>query len=662
MPSGRCRTLGREGRLAIHSAAKRLGWKELAACALVTFMLGCAGASRRTVQVRPPSSTSPRPLPHIALVGLPLAPPGQPPQLVAAARPAVDILIEQVEEAFHRGEADYQAGRLPQARQEFDGAIHRLMDSGLNFSADPRLEPLMDHLVSTLHEYQMKVDEQGVQSETGDQEQATESVQPGSPIEEINAAAANLPPNPELDQKAASELLHVPHDLPLTVNAAVLQYLNYFQTPRGRKIIEHSLARAGRYQAMVKQVLKEEGLPQDLMYLPLPESGYQPRALSRKGARGLWQFMPSTGRLYGLEINRWEDERMDPVASTRAAAEHLRDLYQIFHDWYLVLAAYDTGPLNVARAIERTGYADFWQLYKMNAFVAETKNYVPIMLAMTMVAKDPSLYGVVVSDPEKPLRTDSFEPGRQIDLRLVADAIGVKVEELEDLNPALTGVVTPENNPNFKLRIPAGIKAHLQAMLATIPSSRWVGWRLYRADGGESLGSVAEHYHVRLASLAEANDLSTDDTLTAGKVLMVPAPPLHRVIYYRVRRGDTVGGIAGRYRVSESNLRLWNHLRSNLIRIGQELRIYVATPDGHLERVSERRRVSSGRMEREADPAASQTGRRRPAASVHIVRPSETLWSIARRYGVSLAALRAANPRLSAHDLHSGDHLVIPKH
>lgn len=601
----------------------------------------------------------------MTLANLPLAPPGVSPQLIALDRPAIDELIAEVEEAFHEGEADYQAGNLTAARAKFDGAIHTLMESGLNFSSDPRLEPLMDQLVDTLHEFQMKVEEQGAQAAgaTGEEPEQAAGEQPGSPIEEINAATLNLPANPELDQKAASELLHVPHDLPLTINPEVLKFLNFFQTPRGRKIIEHSLARAGRYEPMVKRVLQEEGLPVDLMYLPLPESGYQPRALSRMRALGLWQFTAGTARLYGLQINRWEDERMDPEASTRAAAEYLRDLYQIFHDWYLVLAAYDSGPLTVARAIERTGYADFWQLYRLNTFVAETKNYVPIMLAMTMVAKDPSLYGVE-SKPEPPVKTDAFEPGRQIDLRLVADSIGIKLEDLSGLNPELTGVLTPEDQPNFVLRLPAGTKARLQATLETIPSSRWVGWRLYRADGGESLGTVAEQYHVRLETIAEANDLSPDDTLAAGKLVLVPAPAAQRVILYRVRRGESIGHVARRYHVSVENLRMWNHLRSNALRSGQELRIYVATRAARFEKVSSRsrRRVDGRHRERAAaTKSGSRSTKHERSGAVHVVRSGETLWSIARENGVSVGELREANPRVAAHGLKAGERVVIPK-
>jgi membrane-bound lytic murein transglycosylase D len=618
-------------------------------------LAGCSGATHRAAKVTPPAK-APQTRAAVTLNDLPLAPFGTPPQMLSLVRPDVDVLIDLVEHDFQLGEREYQADDLPAARVHFDTAIQRLMTSGMNYSVDPRLEPLMDRLINTMHEYQLKTEQAGIDSRGQEQEQAEqqEPGEPSSPLEEI-AAAANLPANPEVGQKAAAELLHVPHDLPLTVNEPVLTFLNFFQTTRGRAIIEHSLARSGRYRGMVRQVLKQEGLPQDLMYLPLPESGYQPRATSRVGARGLWQFMPGTARLYGIKINRWEDQRLDPADSTRAAAEHLRDLYAIFHDWYLALAAYDSGSLTVARAIERTGYADFWQLYRLNALPAETKNYVPIMLAMTLVAKDPGLYGVHVTDPERPVEMDSFKPGRSLDLRLAADAIGEKVDVLREMNPALFGVVTPDD-PAFVLHVPAGTRTELLATLQTIPASRWVGWRLHRVAAGDTLAGVAEHYHVHAGALAAANDLSAGDSLTPGKLILVPAPVMPATIYYRVRHGDTVGGIAARYRVSVRDVRLWNRLHSNLIHVGQVLLIHTRQDVARFERVSNRHRVSSRHAPEPSRVESHASG------GAYIARSGDSLWTISRRYGVSVEALRAANPSIGRHGLKVGQRVVIPKH
>ncbi len=253
---------------------------------------------------------------------------------------------------------------------------------------------------------------------------------------------------------AEGELRAVSHDLPLTLNDPVLSFLNFFQTARGRAIVETGLRRAGRYSAMIQRVLAEEGLPGDLMYLAQAESAFQPQALSRAGARGLWQFMSFRGKQYGLEHSWWVDERQDPEKATHAAAHHLRDLYQMFGDWYLVMAAYNSGPGTVQHAVERTGYADFWEMYKSNVLPQETRNYVPIILALTLIAKDPARYGIDVT-PDDPLKVDRVQPGHSVDLRLVADTIDVDVDTLRLLNPQLLRLVTP-SDPRFMLQLPCG--------------------------------------------------------------------------------------------------------------------------------------------------------------------------------------------------------------
>ncbi len=208
--------------------------------------------------------------------------------------------------------------------------------------------------------------------------------------------------------------------------------------------MENGLRRGGRYRDMILRVLKEEGVPQDLIYLAQAESAFQPLALSRAGARGIWQFVAYRGQQYGLRRTWWIDERQDPEKATRAAAQHLRDLYGLFGDWYLAMAAYNCGPGNVQKAIERTGYADFWELYKRKVLPRETKNYVPIIVALTLIAKDAAHYNIL-ADPEAPVPSDVVKPGRPIDLRLVAETIDVDVETLRALNPALLRMATPDD-------------------------------------------------------------------------------------------------------------------------------------------------------------------------------------------------------------------------
>src|SRR5260370_25890633 len=205
---------------------------------------------------------------------------------------------------------------------------------------------------------------------------------------------------------------------------------------------------------MIKGVFSEEGSPMALMSLAEGESGFKPLALSRASARGMWQFMAFTGRLYGLQHTWWVDERQDPEKATRAAARHLGDLYDRFGDWYLAMAAYDSGEGNVQKAVERTGYADFWELHKRNVLPRETRNYVPIIVALALVAKDAARYGIQV-EPEPPDAVDVVKPGAPIDLRLVAETIDTDVATLRGLNPALLRMVTP-SDARFDPRLPQG--------------------------------------------------------------------------------------------------------------------------------------------------------------------------------------------------------------
>src|SRR6202163_4284880 len=335
---------------------------------------------------------------------------------------AREVLIRRVEEKFASGEQNYKAGHLEAARKDFDDAVDWMLQSGYDPSSDPQLSELFHRVVDTVYNYELQAFRAG--------DGFNEAPAVPAPIDEV--AEMTFPVDPRLKARAEEAAKNISHDLPLTVNDEVLSFLNFFQTPRGRAIVETGLRRAGRYREMIARVLHEEGVPQDLIYLAQAESAFQPLALSRAGARGIWQFVAYRGQQYGLRHTWWIDERQDPEKATRAAAQHLRDLYGLFGDWYLAMAAYNCGPGNVQKGIERTGYADFWELYRRNVLPKETKNYVPIILALTLIAKDAARYGIYV-DPEVPVATDMVKPGRAIDLRLVAETIDVDVETLRTL-------------------------------------------------------------------------------------------------------------------------------------------------------------------------------------------------------------------------------------
>ena len=219
---------------------------------------------------------------------------------------------------------------------------------------------------------------------------------------------------------------------------------------------------------MILQVLKEEGVPQDMIFLAQAESGFQPLALSRAGARGMWQFMSGAAQAYGLQHNWWVDERQDPEKATRAAARNLKDLYRQFGDWYLAMAAYNSGASTVQHAVERTGYADFWELYKRGAPPHETQNYVPIILAETIIAKNPEQYGLQHLAPQSDQRTDRVTISYPVDLRLVAECVDTSVDYLQELNPSLLRMTTPKDE-SFVLNLPAGSLDKYEAAIAVIP-------------------------------------------------------------------------------------------------------------------------------------------------------------------------------------------------
>src|SRR5947207_10319546 len=387
-----------------------------------------------------------------------------------------------------------------------------------------------------------------------------------------------FPVDPRLKERAEEAAKSISHDLPLTVNGEVLSFLNFFQTPRGRAIVETGLRRSGRYRDMISRVFKEEGVPQDLIYLAQAESAFQPLALSRAGARGIWQFVPWRGNEYGLKRSWWVDERQDPEKATRAAAQHLRDLYGLFGDWYLAMAAYNCGPGNVQKGVERTGYADFWELYRRNVLPRETKNYVPIIVALTLIAKDAAHYGVQ-TELDPPVPSDVVKPGRAIDLRLVAETIDVDAETLRSLNPSLLRMATPDD-PSFELHLPRGTAQKFSAEIADIPADKWVSWRRHRVENGETLTSIANKLRLTAAAIADSNNLERKAALDTGEKLIIPATQpqsetKRRLGRYRVQRGDTFLGIADRFNVSADDLRKWNRLRANRVSRGMVLRIYA---------------------------------------------------------------------------------------
>ena len=586
-----------------------------------------------------------------------------PPKVQEAPQPQadpVDALIAQAEKQYAAGQANYQAGHLEAAKENFDQAFNSLLGSNLDVRNNEQLEREFDKIVEAVHELEMAALQQG----DGFSEPRSEP----APIDEANDIT--FPVDPNVRAVAEAEVKNTKSDLPLVMNDQVAMFINYYSSPRGKATLEHAWTRAGRYREMIASILKEEGVPQDLIYLAQAESGFQPLALSRAGARGMWQFMASAAEIYGLERSWWIDERQDPEKATRAAAHHLKDLYNQFGDWYLAMAAYNSGASTVQHAVERTGYADFWELYRRGVLPQETRNYVPIILAETIIAKNPEQYGLQRVPPEPPQQTDQVTINYPVDLRLVAECVDTSVDRLQELNPSLLRMTTPKDQ-SFILKLPAGSQEKYETAIATIPQDMRTYWRYHRVEYGDTLPSIARKYHTSAPSIAEANNLS-DDEVKAGTKLIIPIAPgrhdtptaaySHKATHYKVRKGDTVASVADDFEVPVDKVRKWNHLRGTELTPGRMLVIYKPTTSesaeaGPSETKLESKSASAGAEHGSGKSNKSSTS---DAAKYHKVKKGETLSSIAESNHTSVAALKRDNPKLAA-NLRAGEVLLIRK-
>ena len=490
---------------------------------------------------------------------------------------------------------------MDEARAEFDRAVGLMLESNLDLDGDERLKAAFSKLVEDIHNLEVAAVEPGGAP--------NENRYEASPIESFTGLT--FPVDPKVSQRVQDELKTVHSDLPLVSNEIVDGVITHLQG-RGSGFIKSGLRRIGQYRQVYEDALRREGLPQDLVYLAAAESAFNPFAMSRAGAKGIWQLMLSRGIEYGLKKDRWVDEREDPVKATDAAVRHLKDLYQVFGDWYLVMAAYNSGPVTIQKAIEKTGYADFWMLHKLRALPTETENHVPIILAIAIIAKDPQAYGVDV-EPDPPIETDDVVVTTPVDLRLVAQIIDRPVEEIIRLNPGLLRWTTPANDPEYVLHLPKGTEPAFAAAIAAFPPDKRIWWRAHTVENGDTLTTVARKFKVTTVALARANSLEPRAPLDPGSRLVLPLAPgdeaslarvrdrgSRRPLRYRIKAGDTLERIADRFDVTPYQIRRWNKLRSTKIVAGKTLKIYASSGGSSGPRKARARRAR-------AAPRSSQT-------------------------------------------------------
>jgi membrane-bound lytic murein transglycosylase D len=569
----------------------------------------------------------------------------------------VGDLVAQAEAQYQAGLANYHGGNIEQAKQDFDHALNSLLESNLDIRSDDRLEKEFDRIVQGVNQ----IYPGGTAGDTETAQEPEQKSEP-APIDETSGIA----PTADASTKARAEaqLRETHSDLPLMMTDQVAGYISYFSN-HGRGVFVRALARSGRYREMMLPILKQEGVPQDLIYLAQAESGFHALAVSRAGARGIWQFMGSRAIGYGLHHNMWVDDRQDPVKSTRAAARHLKDLYNQFGDWYLAMAAYNSGPGTVQAAVKRTGYADFWELYQRNVLPKETRNYVPIILAVTIMAKNPSQYGLDDVVMEQPAQYDTVSINYPVDLRLVAECVNSTVSDLQDLNPSLLRLTTPRDG-KFDLRLPAGTRDQYETAINSIPTDMRLWWRYHTVHQGDTLAALARTYHTTAKSISEKNHLEGGELETDAKLVIPVAPGKHptsdtatyarRITRYKVHKGDTVESVADNFGISAQQLRRWNGIRGDSLSGRRVLALHLPiSPGAHEAEVA-----SSHSKTKHTTPKTETASTKPPATKSsevehldtekseiavvhHKVRSGETLYSIANAYRTTVAALKRDN-------------------
>jgi membrane-bound lytic murein transglycosylase D len=314
-------------------------------------------------------------------------------------------------------------------------------------------------------------------------------------------------------------------DVPIVVNKNVESFIRYFQTS-GRKYFEKWLGRSKDYMSMLQSILKENGLPEELSYIALIESGLNPTVRSHANAVGMWQFIKGTATRYGLRVDWWIDERMDPEKATYAAAKYFKNLYGMFDSWYLAAASYNAGEGRVSRAIKRHGTEDFWELaaVKKRSLHRETREYVPKYLAALTIAKDPESYGFEPVDFSEGLKYDKVRVSQATDLRVIAEAAGTTVEEIRRLNPELLRWFTPPNYPGYQVKIPMGTSEMYAENMSKVPAAKRIAFLQHKVKRGETFSKIAKRYGTGVKQIQYLNNMK-GNKLKPGTVIMIPVRP-----------------------------------------------------------------------------------------------------------------------------------------
>jgi len=455
-------------------------------------------------------------------------------------------------------------------------------------------------------------------------------------------------------------------------------YLDYFTGP-ARNHFQVYLQRSALYQDYIQSALRENNLPESLFYLAMIESGFNPYARSRRGAGGIWQFMPGTARRFGLEVDFWVDERRDPEKSTRAAIAYLKDLYQRFGSWPLALASYNAGEGKVARVMEENDSDDYWELIELTGLRQETKDYLPKMIAACIIAESPEEYGFVKPEKQPAPQLEKLLVKDAVDLYKVAKVAGVSGEEIQKMNPALLRGITPPGR-QYEINIPNGMGEVLLAAYQKLKPEERVTYAHHKVRKGETLGEIAQKYGVTVEQIRAFNHISRVSLIKTGQDLVIPvscgkasaiiaysnpqdkksssktknqSAPGKNSVKYKVKSGDTLYSIARRNGVSVEELKRWNGLSSNTIHTGQTLIVGVQKSPTSVAQKSSQTKTTS-KSSAKSQSQAKQTS----STKVYQVQPGDTLWKISQLYNVDPNDLMEWN-NLSSSKIKPGDTIII---
>jgi len=519
---------------------------------------------------------------------------------VEKTAPRVAQIIKKSEDSFRKGKLNLEAGRRTEARDDFDQAVDEILTSGIDVRASQELQTYYLELVERIYREEVptiapvrqgnvvELVAQNGQSapppvsvaQIGFVDQTFEP----SPLDELSklvltAQEQNVSPDDVLALEQAKQNVN----FAFTINPLIQQYINYYQG-RGRSTMENGLRRSGQFMKMARQIFKEEGVPVDITWLGQVESSWKPKAVSWAAASGLWQFIPGTGRQFGLRQTAWIDERNSYEQATRASAKYLKSLAARYNgNWELAMAAYNTGAGNIDRGISRAGTPSFWAIYPYIA--QETRNYVPNILATILIAKNPEKYGFKGIRPDPPMAYDVVQVSNATSLQLVAEATDTSVDHIKGLNPELRRDVTPRGEA-YNVRVPGGKGKQFFALLKRIPADRRETARIISVAPGEELQNVANRTGVSIAQLQAMN--AGVDMKSANK-LVVPNSNVRLALYrrkgatetpgpvmtkIRARKGDTIARIAAARNLDANDVARLNGVTPQVeLRAGQEIRL-----------------------------------------------------------------------------------------